>query len=237
MRNKNEVRYKFKEFMNLVERQIGQKIKAVQSDNGKEYYNSTMNALYSWNSSPHTPEQNGIVERKNRTCVEMARCMIVQSGLPPSFWAEAISTTNYIRNQCITKGLNSGIPFEKWTGLIIAHMQTFGCNAFILDKSPNKRKFDIRGQKGILVGSNKSKTYRIWSSKDRKIHISHVKFFDKFNTKESFKDIVTLETKNGHLKIIKPTENSCETYIESNKSNQINRSNQYYRMTTDHRRD
>jgi len=65
---------------------------------------------------PHTPEQNGIAERKNRTLVEAARCMMIQSGLPPSFWAEAISTANYIKNRCTTKSLVAGTPFEKWTG-------------------------------------------------------------------------------------------------------------------------
>lgn len=107
--------------------------------------------------------------------------MIIQSGLPPSFWAEAILSANYIRNRCITKSLDSGTPFKKWTGRHpnVAYLRTFGCKAFILNKFPGKEKFDARGSEGIFVGySETSKAYRIWSSKDRKIHVSrNVKFF------------------------------------------------------------
>jgi len=101
--------------------------------------------------------------------------MIIQSKLPPSFWAEAIATANYIRNRCITKSLDSGTPFEKWTGRCpnVHHLQKFGCKAIILNKSPNKGKFEARGLEGIFVGySEVSKAYRIWLPKDRKIHLS-----------------------------------------------------------------
>ncbi|CAL1672144.1 unnamed protein product [Lasius platythorax] len=119
MRSKSEVTQKFTEFMNFAEKQTGRKIKAIHSDNGKEYCNSALDALFKEReirrrlTVPHTPEQNGIAECKNRTLVEAARRMIIQSGLPPSLWAEAISTANYIKYRCITKSLNSETPFEK----------------------------------------------------------------------------------------------------------------------------
>ncbi|XP_077277091.1 uncharacterized protein LOC143905509 isoform X1 [Temnothorax americanus] len=212
MRNKGEVAEKFKEFKKLAENQTGRKIKAVQSDNGKEYCNSTLDKLFKEHgirrrlTVAHTPEQNGVAERRNRTLVEAARCMMIQSGLSPSFWAEAIATANYIRNRCITKSLHSGTPFEKWTGRRpnISHLRTFGCKAFILDKSPNKGKFDVRGLEGIFVGySEVAKAYRVWSPKNQKIHISRdVKFFNEFNVKESCEDIITEETKNGRFKVV-----------------------------------
>jgi len=91
MKNKNEVAEKFQEFMKMAENQTGRRIKAVQSDNGKEYCNSDLDNLFKERgirrrlTVTHTPEQNGVAERKNRTLVEAARCMIIQSGLPPSF--------------------------------------------------------------------------------------------------------------------------------------------------------
>lgn len=228
LRNKSEVTEKFKEFMSVAERQTGRRIKAIQSDNGKEYCNTAMDTLLKERgirhrlTVPHTPEQNGIAERKNRTLVEAARCMMIQSGLPPSLWAEAIATANYIRNRCVTKSLDTGTPFEKWTGRrpSIAHMRTFGCDAYILDKSPGKGKFDPRGQEGIFVGySDKSKAYRMWSPKDRKVYISRdVKFFDEFNSKEPFEDIVTSETRNGRSQILECTGKIRETLIGQNKS-------------------
>lgn len=232
MRNKGEVAEKFKEFMKLAEKQAGRKIKAVQSNNGKEYCNSTLDSLFREHgirrrlTTPHTPEQNDVAERKNRTLVEAARCMMIRSGLPPSFWAEAVSTANYIRNRCITKSLDSGTPFEKWTGRRpnVVHLRTFGCKAFILDKSPDKGKFDARGLEGIFIGySEVSKAYRVWSPKDRRVHISRdVKFFDKFDTKGSAEDIVTQDTKNGHIKIMDNPESmkqATETHVGPNNPN------------------
>jgi transposase InsO family protein len=43
-------------------------------------------------SSPYTPQQNGVVERKNRTLLDMARTMLDEYKTPDRFWAEAINT-------------------------------------------------------------------------------------------------------------------------------------------------
>ena len=101
----------------------GSQIKCVQSDNGKEYRNHDLDQ-YLENcginrrfSIPHTPEQNGVAERKNRTLVEMARCLLISSNLPSSFWAEAVLTANHLRNRCPSRSLHGATPFEKWTGV------------------------------------------------------------------------------------------------------------------------
>lgn len=93
-------------------------------------------------TTTYTPQQNGTAERKNRTLVEMARCMLIESGLPPCFWAEAISTANHIRNRCITKSLNNGTSYEKWFGKQpdIKYFRKFGSRVMALNKTPNKGK-------------------------------------------------------------------------------------------------
>ena len=73
----------------------------MQSDNGKEYRNNEFNKFLKDSgigrrlTVTHTPERNGVAERKNRTLIDMARGLLIQSGLPPSFWGEAINTDNY----------------------------------------------------------------------------------------------------------------------------------------------
>lgn len=70
-----------------------------------------------------------------------------------------------------------------------------------------------------------SKAYRVWSPKDRKIHVSRdVKFFDEFNTDRSPEDIVTPDTKIGHLRVIngqEPAEEAIKTHVGPNRSNPI----------------
>lgn len=74
------------------------------------------------------PQQNGVAERKNRTLVEATRCLLIQLGLPPSFWAEAISTANYVKNRCISRSIEGSTPYELWNDRlpVIRHVKIFG---------------------------------------------------------------------------------------------------------------
>ena len=102
IRKKSEVAEMFKEYKNLVENKTGKKIKTLRSDNRTEYTCQEMKNYFREEgikqqfTVEYTPQQNGVAERKNRTLVEMARCMMLQSGLSPEFWAEAVATANHI---------------------------------------------------------------------------------------------------------------------------------------------
>ena len=91
-------------YQQAVENESECKIKYLQSDNGREFCNTNLDNYLSSQgiqrrlTVPYTPEQNGVSERKNRTLVEIARCMLIHSGMPKSFWAEAVATANYLRN-------------------------------------------------------------------------------------------------------------------------------------------
>lgn len=83
LKKKSEVFDAFKQYKALVENYTGHKIKRLQSDNGKEYINQEFDTFLRNNgierrlTVTHTPEQNGVAERKNRTLVEMARCLMI----------------------------------------------------------------------------------------------------------------------------------------------------------------
>lgn len=93
----------FRKYKVYVERQTGRTIKSLQSDNGEEYLNKDFNALLTdcgietRLTISHTPQQNRIAEQMNRTLLDIARCLLLQSGLLPTFWAEAVVTACYIR--------------------------------------------------------------------------------------------------------------------------------------------
>jgi len=61
----------------------------------------------------HNPEQNGMAERKNRTLLDTRRCFLIDSGLPASFWDEAMNLANYVQNRCPSKSLQGRTPYEK----------------------------------------------------------------------------------------------------------------------------
>ena len=93
LKNKSDASNAFKEFKAMVENQKERKIKCLQSDNGREYLNKESEEFLKRNgilrrlTIAHNHEQNGIAERKNRTLLDMARCLLIQSNLPSSFWA------------------------------------------------------------------------------------------------------------------------------------------------------
>ncbi|KAL8145697.1 hypothetical protein AgCh_003733 [Apium graveolens] len=65
-------------------------------------------------TAPYTPQQNGVVERKNRTIMEMARCLLHDKGMPQKFWAEAAHTSILLLNRLPKKALRKMTPFEVW---------------------------------------------------------------------------------------------------------------------------
>ena len=87
-------------------------------------------------TAPYTPQQNGLAERKNRTLVEPVTCLLTQSGMPLSFWGEALISANYIRNRCPIMGLNGKIPYEIWHQHLpnLNHIKIFGSKCFAINK-------------------------------------------------------------------------------------------------------
>ena len=84
------------------------KIRRIRSDNGGEFKNKQMedfcqeNVIHHEFSAPYTPQQNGVAERKNRTLIEAARTMLVDSRLPVHFWSEAVNHACYTMNRVLT---------------------------------------------------------------------------------------------------------------------------------------
>ena len=91
MRWKFEAFEKFKEFRAEVENQLGKQIKAIRSDCGGEYLLGdfkdylTQNGIVSQLTARGTPQQNGVVKRRNRTLLEMVKSIMSYSTLPVSF--------------------------------------------------------------------------------------------------------------------------------------------------------
>lgn len=181
LKKRNEVLNAFKSYKNLVEKQTGLKLKAFHTDNGREYLSNEfiefLNAegIKRRLTVPYTPQQNGVAERYNRTLVEMTRCMMFQSKLPLSFWAEAVCAANHVRNRCPTKTLNGRTLFEYWHRKIpnVSHLQVFGAKVYVLDEDPCKDKLASRSKGGIFVGyCNQSETFQVWIPSERKICIT-----------------------------------------------------------------
>ena len=146
----------------------------------KEYCESS--GIKRYLTAPYSPQQNGVVERRNQTVIGMVRSMLKCKNLPMYFWAEAVKTAVYILNRSPTKSVIEATPYEKWRGRKpnVEHFRVFGSLAYARNTTPNLTKLQDRSVPMIFVGyETGSKAYRLYDPKAKRIHISRdVKFLE-----------------------------------------------------------
>ena len=132
-------------------------VKSVRSDVGGEFIAEnfksvlTQNKIKQQKTAPYSPHQNGKAERTWRSLFEMARCLLLQSGLPKTLWTYAVMAAAYVRNRCYHQNIGC-TPFEKVVGKKpnIANMEAFGSTCYALVQNP--KKLENRSEKGIFIG-------------------------------------------------------------------------------------
>jgi transposase InsO family protein len=114
------------------------KLRVLRTDNGGEFTTAEFEShcadegVQRHYSASYSPQQNGVVERRNQMVVGMARALLKQKGMPTVFWGEAVVTAVYILNRSPTKALNGRTPYEAWHGRkpVVSHLRVFGCLVF-----------------------------------------------------------------------------------------------------------
>ncbi|CAL8078779.1 unnamed protein product [Prunus armeniaca] len=181
LRYKSDALNCFRKFKSMVELQSSYKVKCVRSDRGGEFTSSEFNkpcedgGIQRQLTMADTHQQNGVVERKNRTVVEMAKAMLHEKGLPYYLWAEAVHTAVYILNRCPTKALRDKTPFEAYSTrkLGVAHLKVFGSVCFVHKPEESRQKLDAKSTRGVFVGyATCEKGYRVFDPATRKLILS-----------------------------------------------------------------
>nr|GEV07539.1 hypothetical protein [Tanacetum cinerariifolium] len=110
LRSKDETPEVLIDFLRIVQRGLHAQVRIVRTDKGTEFLNKTLHTYFASEGIQHqmsvgrTPEQNGVVERRNRILVEAARTMLSATKVPLFFWAEAIATACFTQNRSLEKG-------------------------------------------------------------------------------------------------------------------------------------
>ncbi|GJV91922.1 putative ribonuclease H-like domain-containing protein [Tanacetum coccineum] len=173
---KDETSGILKTFITEIENQLDHKVKVIRSDNGTEFKNSIMNQFCEMKgikrefSVARTPQQNGVARKKNRTLIEAATTMLVDSKLPTTFWAEAVNTACYVLNGILVIKSHNKTPYELIHGRppLIDFMKPFGYLVTILNTRDLLGKFDGKADKGYFVGySVVSKAMRVFNKRTR----------------------------------------------------------------------
>nr|GEY56005.1 hypothetical protein [Tanacetum cinerariifolium] len=127
-----------------------------------------------------TPEQNGVVERRNRTLVKAARTMLSAAKVPLFFWAEAIATACFTQNRSLVLPRHEKTPYhiinERKPSVKFFHI--FDSVCYIIRDGENLDKMKEKGDECIFVGySTQSRAYRVFNKRTRVIMESiHVNF-------------------------------------------------------------
>lgn len=213
LKSKAEVFERFVEWKAHVERQSKHKLKILRTDNGGEYTSNQFQqylkklGIRHEKTVPKTPEQNGVSERLNRTIVESARCMLQDSRLSKTFWAEAVSTAVYLKNRCPTKALPDKTPYEAWNGVKpnVDNLRVFGCSAFAHIAKDERGKFDSKARKCIFLGYGETtKGYRLFVLDQKKLIYSRdVRFHEELNDKDCCDDQPTTVLEDVESKAVK----------------------------------
>nr|KYP42748.1 Retrovirus-related Pol polyprotein from transposon TNT 1-94 [Cajanus cajan] len=181
IKKKSDVFPVFKEFKAQVELDTGKRIKCLRTDNGGEYIDGDFLAFCKQEgikrqfTVAHTPQQNGVAERMNRTLLERTRAMLRTAGLAKSFWAEAVKTACYLINRSPSTAIGLKTPMEMWNGKPsnYSSLHVFGCPVYVMYNSQERTKLDPKSRKCIFLGyADNVKGYRLWDPTARKVVVS-----------------------------------------------------------------
>nr|GEU73966.1 retrovirus-related Pol polyprotein from transposon TNT 1-94 [Tanacetum cinerariifolium] len=131
-----------------------------------------------------TPQQNGVVERRNRTLVEAARNMLTFVNLPSFLWVEAIATSCLTQNRSIIHKRFDKTPYELMNKRRrnIKFFHVFGCRCYLVNDYEDVRKLKAKGDIRVFFGySKESAAFRIYNKRTSKIHESVNVNFDEIS--------------------------------------------------------
>lgn len=191
LREKSEVAEKVKSFINFVGTQTSYKIKVLRMDGGGEFVNKNLGTFFNERgiksvcTVPYTPEQNGAVERENRTVVEAARSMLYSMDDAKEklfLWAEAVNTAVHVLNRSGASSVDNKTPYELWFGkrATVDNFKVFGSVVFAHIPKQKRRKLDKKATKCIFVGyTDHTNSYRVYNSENRSIQTARDVIFEK----------------------------------------------------------
>ncbi|CAD6899812.1 unnamed protein product [Tilletia controversa] len=179
----------FLAWVELMKNQGHGTIKRLHCDHGGEFENHLFQEWAGKNgiawcfSAPNTSEQNGLIERWNRTIQDRARAMLRAARLSDSFWPYAFRSACEVINKSPSSGIGNLIPLTLWSSEPIDYdsMRVFGCLCWVVKPNKNrKNKLSVRAVRGTYLGpAPEHKAYLVYTPAERPfLRISRHVIFD-----------------------------------------------------------
>jgi transposase InsO family protein len=190
LQEKSQTQETLKGFLIWAQNEFRLRIKKIRSNNRAEFKNSQIEGFLEDEgikhefSSPYTPQQNSVVERNNRSLLDMARTMLDEYKTPDQFWAEAINTACYSINQLYLHQILKKTSYELLTGKKpnVSYFRVFSSKCFSLIKRGRKYKFAPKAVEGFLLGyGSNTRAYRVFNKSTGLVEVSCDIVFDETN--------------------------------------------------------
>ncbi|CAI7932441.1 unnamed protein product [Closterium sp. NIES-54] len=185
----------FKEWMPRAQKESGNKVKVIRTDNGGEFIHNEFEAVLKKKgiqhqlTVPYNPQQNCMAERFNRTLQEGARTLLGRAGLPDPFWVTALRQVALVKNRVLASvGDKQRVPYTKWYGSAPAvnMLRAYRCMAVFHVPKEKREKLEASGRWGVHLGIAKDhKGWLVWDLTSQKLTVSRdVKFLESLYYKE-----------------------------------------------------
>jgi hypothetical protein len=190
LHDKSETQSTLKRLLRRAQNEFEIKVNKIRSDNGSEFKNLQVEEYLEEEgikhefSAPYTLQQNGVVERKNRTLIDMASIMFGEYKMPERFWSEAINTACHAINRLYLHRLLKKTSYELLTGNKpnVSYFRVFGSKCYILVKRGRHSKFAPKAIEGFLLGyDSNTKAYRVFSKSSGLVEVTSYVVFDETN--------------------------------------------------------
>ncbi|GJS51982.1 retrovirus-related pol polyprotein from transposon TNT 1-94 [Tanacetum coccineum] len=175
-----------KKFHNQVSQDDPSVVRRIRTDNGTEFVNQTLREYYEKVGISHetsvarSPQQNGVVERRNHTLIKAARTMLIYAKALLFLWAEAVATACYTQNRSMIRLRHGKTPYELLHNKTpdISFLYMFGALCNPTNDSENLGKLQPKADIGIFISyAPTKKAFRIYNRRTRRIiETIHVDF-------------------------------------------------------------
>ncbi|GJV40313.1 retrovirus-related pol polyprotein from transposon TNT 1-94 [Tanacetum coccineum] len=178
LRSKDEAPAFIINFLKMIQVRLKETVRRIRTDNGTEFVNQTLREYYEKVGISHetsvarSPQQNGVVERRNRTLIEAARTMLIYAKAPLFLWAEAVATACYTQNRSMIRRRHGKTPYELLHNKPpnLSYLHVFGALCYPTNDSENLGKLQPKADIGIFIGyAPTKKAFWIYNRRTKRI--------------------------------------------------------------------
>nr|GEV74320.1 retrovirus-related Pol polyprotein from transposon TNT 1-94 [Tanacetum cinerariifolium]GEV74321.1 retrovirus-related Pol polyprotein from transposon TNT 1-94 [Tanacetum cinerariifolium] len=186
LRSKDEASDFIIKFLKIIQVRLKVLVRCIRTDNGTEFVNQMLRDYYEEVGISHetsvarSPQQNGVIKRRNRTLIEAARTMLIYAQALLFLWVEAVATACFTQNRSIIRLRHGKTPYELLHNKLpdLSFFHVFGALCYSTNDSDNLGKLQPKADIGIFIGyAPTKKAFQSYNRRSRRIvETIHVDF-------------------------------------------------------------